>query len=419
MKTLKTPLAAALMVAFLAAGVFAASEQDIDSAFSGIKFGETDDANASFDKQVLPITAGPLKIGGFVRANYAYKSWAKDYEHGGELALDTIGVNVNLQGTDPIIGSFQYRYYRTHHADPGHFYHFLHHGWLGYKFDDTKQIQVGVHQVPFGILPYASHNWFFQLPYYVGLEDDYDLGVKWVQDMGNTNLQLAYYYGDEGSYYGDSRDSSRYSYDVVENDTPQGANTERNQVNMRLAQTLDHGDGDKTELGLSLQYSQLHNNETGGDGDHYAIGTHLDGYYGKWNAKLEAIRYGYDAENPAGVSDDYVVMGAYDFPYQVAADGTMLVAGISRDLDVNFGPIKTVTVYNDYSVLLKDKSDYNDSHQNVLGMSFSVGRFFTMVDLAMGKNQPWLDSSWTDGLSAAADDKGWHTRFNVNIGYYF
>ncbi|MFO8098515.1 MAG: hypothetical protein R6T83_02700, partial [Salinibacter sp.] len=50
---------------------------------------------------------------------------------------------------------------------------FLHHGWAGYEFSDSRQIQVGVSQVPFGIQPYASSSWFFNSTYYVGLEDDY------------------------------------------------------------------------------------------------------------------------------------------------------------------------------------------------------------------------------------------------------
>jgi len=48
---------------------------------------------------------------------------------------------------------------------------YIHHGWVGYEFSDDRQIQVGVHQVPFGIQPFASSSWFFNFGYYVGLED--------------------------------------------------------------------------------------------------------------------------------------------------------------------------------------------------------------------------------------------------------
>ena len=81
-----------------------------------------------------------------------------------------------------MIGSFEYRYYRDKHAD-GHDYFVLHDAWIGARISEY-QLQAGVTKVPFGILPYASHNWFFQLGYYVGLEDDCDLGVKylWASD---------------------------------------------------------------------------------------------------------------------------------------------------------------------------------------------------------------------------------------------
>ena len=391
---------------------------DSESIFDNISFG-TGDSDASWDEQVVPMTIGNFKIGGALRWNYVYKSWDHEYEEGGEVDLDTIRVDINLIDAKPFIGSFQYRYYRTPRADPSHFYHMLHHGWLGYEFDNEDTVKVGVHQVPFGILPYASHNWFFQLPYYVGLEDDYDLGIKYTKKDGDVTQDFAYYYGDEGSYYGMSEDSARYSYDVVSDDSyVDSDNTERNQINYRIAKLFKHDDDNSTELGFSAQWSQIHNSKTSDDGSHYALGAHIDGNYGDYNLKAEAIRYEYSMENPDGVRNDIVVMGAYDFPYNVAAKGTMLVAGLSKDIEVEWGKIKKITVYNDYSVLLKDEGDFGSSQQNVLGMSFGIGRFFTYIDLAMGRNQPWIGPGWTSDLAEGPSDS-WHTRFNINVGYYF
>jgi hypothetical protein len=112
-------------------------------------------------------------------------------------------------------------------------------------------------------------------------------------------------------------------------------------------------------------------------------------------------------------------MGAYDAPYNVASAGTLLCAGISRDVPVNWGPIEKLTFYNDYSILLKDKSSYANSQQNVLGMSIQAGRWFTYVDLAIGQRQPWMGGSWTNALADGGSADAWRTRFNVNVGYYF
>lgn len=366
------------------------------------------------DEKLLPVQAGPFDIGGAFRFNYSYRSWSSDYQEGGEFDLDTIRTNIDLKGTEPWIGSLEYRYYRTRGGDS---YNMLHHGWIGYMFNDEEQIQAGVQQVPFGILPYASHNWFFQLPYYLGLEDDYDLGFKYIKDVHPWNFQFAYYPGSEGDWNGHSKDSARYSYDVVETDT--SANKEKHQFNSRIAYTIDHSPEDWTEFGISAQYGLIPNGDTDQTGDHYAIGLHMDGYYGPWNAKLEAIRYDYNLDNPAGMSDSYVDMGAYDAPYRVAAAGTLLCAGISREVPVNWGPIEKVTFYNDYSILLKDPSSYPNSQQNVLGMSIQAGRWFTYVDLAIGQRQPWMGGTWNDALADGGEADAWRTRFNINVGYYF
>lgn len=56
----------------------------------------------------------------------------------------------------------------------------LKHGWLGYRFNDYNQLQVGLTTVPFGIQPYTSNSYFFNINYYVGLEDDADMGIKYI-----------------------------------------------------------------------------------------------------------------------------------------------------------------------------------------------------------------------------------------------
>jgi hypothetical protein len=39
-------------------------------------------------------------------------------------------------------------------------------------------MKLGVSQVPFVIPGFASHYWWFQIPYYLGLEDDYEMGLS-------------------------------------------------------------------------------------------------------------------------------------------------------------------------------------------------------------------------------------------------
>lgn len=54
----------------------------------------------------------------------------------------------------------------------------LREGWIGYRFSDSHRLQIGLTTVPFGILPYTGNNYFFNLNYYAGLEDDADMGIN-------------------------------------------------------------------------------------------------------------------------------------------------------------------------------------------------------------------------------------------------
>jgi hypothetical protein len=49
----------------------------------------------------------------------------------------------------------------------------------------------------------------------------------------------------------------------------------------------------------------------------------------------------------------------------------------------------------------------------------TAGNVYTYVDLAMGKNHPWLTDNFGTGLGAGVEEPDWNKRFNINIGYYF
>lgn len=363
---------------------------------------------------------GPLRIGGALRVNFIHKDWDEVYQNPGELALDTARINLDLDA-GRLIGSLEYRYYRDKFAD-GHDSSMLHHGWLGWKFNDRHEVQGGVTKVPFGILPYASHNWFFLLTYYVGFEDDYDLGVKYLGAYGAWNLQTAYFFRDEGHWNGDSDDSARYSYDLVREGSE--GNAERGQVNLRLAHTLTHADEHRTELGLSLMGGAVENrNPLGGSGERNALAAHLNGTYRRWNLMLQAVRYVFDVENDpnldASPDGTFVTKGAYDAAYHVASSAAIYSAGLAYTLPLDSRFVRSLSFYDDFSLMNKTESGYRDSIQNVLGCGIDAPPFYVYVDLATGRNHPWLGGDWVEGLAAGGVDTGWHTRFNINLGFYF
>jgi hypothetical protein len=341
-----------------------------------------------------------------LRFNYALRSFDDSSEaRGGDMEFDIFRIDVNGSYKDVLI-SAQYRWYSYQDV--------IHHGWVGYNFTDAWQAQMGVTQVPFGILPYASHNWWFGVPYYLGFEDDYDMGIKTIYDKQPWNLQMAFFKNEE---YGDPSKLERYSFDVVTAGAQQ--NEETNQGNLRLAYTISHGEESSTELGVSGQWGQLYNSDEDSMGDRWAAAAHLNANLGRWNLMLEAVRYEFNPDNPAGVDDDQVLIGAFASSALTAAEGTIGVANIAYSLPVDWGPISNLTFYNDYSILIKDEDDFDDSQINTTGCLITAGPLFTYIDLIVGRNALFLGAGSEPYGAATDSDDDWHTRFNINVGYYF
>ncbi|WP_445665432.1 hypothetical protein [Fodinibius sp. AD559] len=361
-------------------------------------------------------TSNYITIGGALR----YNLYLEDYggpikESDSQFTFDMWRINVNGRAQGINI-NFEYRFYPTFGT------HFVKQGWLGYDFSKQTNLQVGVTQVPFGLLQYASHNWWFQLPYYLGLEDDHDMGFKLTTSRGNWDVHLAYFMQADpnGIAQFAPQNTARYSYDIIAEPSEGLSNSETNQFNGRAAYNWDHGSLGSTELGLSIQYGGIYNSALNEVSDHYALAPHIDGTYGNFNVKAEYIYYNHNAQNDHGNPVDIVQMGAYGVnTYDVAAEGHMYVLGISYSKDVDWGPISNLTFYDNYTYLDKTNEIFTDTQHNVLGMMVTAGKVYTYFDIASGKNQPWLTDNFGEGLGAGVNDPRWKTRFNINIGYYF
>lgn len=358
-----------------------------------------------------------LSVGGAVR----YNVLLTDYEdntidnNDGQFTWDTWRINVNANKKGVKL-NFEYRFYPTFNT------HFVKQGWLGYDFNEKNNIQIGVTQVPFGNLQYNSHNWWFQGPYYVGLEDDHDMGLKYTYTGKDWDFTGAYFFqpepagpaGGSGSFgFGGS---GRYSYDIVP--TGNQSNYERNQLNARATRTFNIENG-SLEVGASAEVGQIWNQALDETTSRYALAAHTDINYGNWNFKGQFINYGMDAQNDLGQSVNFVNMGAYGTPYPVATEMNLYSAGLSYSYDVDWGPISNLNFYNDYTFFQKNIDGYNNAHQHVLGFLMTAGNVYTYFDIARGSNQPWITQNFGTGLAQGVNDARWNTRFNINIGYYF
>jgi hypothetical protein len=395
-----------------------------------LKLAETQDPAAN------KIKLGPVTIGGAMRVNYVNGDYVLNGDapqrggNGGNFELDTFRINASLD-YQQYIGKLEYRWYNG--------YNFLHTGWLGYDFADAGELQAGVTRVPFGPGPYGiSQSWFFDLHYYVGLADDMDLGLKYLTEKGNWDLAFAYFISSEGNGNGASEDSARYSYDSVKWTSGLAANgdvvsapvngyEERNQFNVRAIYQFNDL-AVPTDIGLSLQYGQL-DGVLSEDGDHWAASLHMVNSYNNFTLATQITRYEYDigTDSPLG-TDQLIPMGAYDFAWPAATMAWLPAVSLSYKYNTPQLPwLGYVLPYVEYSSLIKDFDEANDSEMLTFGAAWSSDGWYIYTDLVFSNGNLFIGnigddySNIFDGVGdfGATGNNRWNSRFNINFGYYF
>lgn len=349
-----------------------------------------------------------VAVGGALRFNYNLSSWKPEQKtRGGDFGYDLFRINANAayQG---IYLNAEYRLYSDAFGGG-----MLKQGWVGYPFSETDELQLGLTQVPFGIQQYNSNNWFFNLSYYVGLEDDHDMGLKYIHLGNKIEYHLAFFKNAEELRFGNDTEISpaRYSYDVA------GRNKEINQFNGKFV--YKSGGKIQHRIGISAQYGSLYNLDTKKNGNHYGLALHYQASYKNWNLKAEAMKIAHNPENSADVSPEIIKMAAYGAPYEVAADFNIYTFTLARNIAVDWGPISALRLYNDFGYMQKKEDDFEDSAMNVTGVLLTAGNIYTYVDYAAGYNHSWLGGNFIDDFSKGNPDAQWEARFNINIGYYF
>ena len=350
-----------------------------------------------------------IKIGGAVRTNYSHTSYDDDNKNrGGDFDFDIFRLNFSGDVGDVKLNA-EIRFFDYMTA--------VKYAYAAYDFADDWQVQAGITKVPFGNWPYNSHNYFFSTNYYVGLEDDHDLGVLFKRKIAdNWQLDLGFFKNDElGGVdgYVDNR-SDRYSYDIVgfreAGDgvyaEPTNAIGEYNTFSGRYGYHLEH-EGGKTEIGVSALAGGLHDGVDRA-GDYNAWALHLNSNIGPWNLQLQHGEYNYDIDNV-----NRIAVGAYSFYDSMAAEATMSSANVAYSVPVQWGAVTNLQFYNDYSAIYDKSDNSRDTWMNVTGFSVAAGGLFTYFDLVHGKNMPFV------GGSLAGDSSETERRFNINIGYYF
>ncbi|MBO1895850.1 hypothetical protein HNW13_008695 [Shewanella sp. BF02_Schw] len=345
----------------------------------------------------VPVT-DEVDIGGAVRVNYGWK----DYDDNAKLEFELFRADVNYKSKDGLFASAQYRWYENMDV--------VHHAYMGYQFDDAQSVQVGVTQVPFGLLPYAAHSFWFGATYYLGFEDDYDAGIHYKNEQDGWRYDLAYFVNDE---IGDGSNYDRYSFDAAT--TADSPYEEAGQINARVEREFTSGEVTH-KLGGSLQYSQLDfmadaATVVGEDTNGLAAAAHWQLDWKQWQLQLQYIHYDYDIDN-----SERIALSAFQYPFEIAAEADVATVNIAKSFDVDWGPITNLNFYNDYSQVMASGQGLDDSIQNVTGVAITAGKFYSYVDWIAGKNMWFVDGA---GVGIDNGDTSWHSRLNINIGFYF
>lgn len=332
-------------------------------------------------------------LGGAARFNYGWLDYGPD--PGFDLEL----MRVDARGSrGRAFFSLQYRWYEDFDA--------VHHVWAGWRLDEESDVRIGVQQVPFGLLPYASHSFWFGSGYYLGLEDDYDPGVVWQRRAGGHRWHAAMFFGDE---YGTGMRTERYSFDVATTDDH--PYRERNRVHLRYQNDSDVGGG-TLALGASLFAGRIEDRRSGGRHDHRGAALHAQWTRDGWTLQAQWARYRYE------VPQARVSLSAFMFPFDVAAEADVPTFNIAWALP-RTGWFDGITCYNNLSMTrpVGDDPSLRDSWQNVTGCSFARDRMVAYVDWIAGRNM-WFAGGPGVGIDEPGGDR-WRSRLNVNLGFYF
>lgn len=357
-----------------------------------------------------------LDIGGAVRLNYSLKDYDDvNKDKNGEFDFDLFRIDVDATYEDWYLDA-QYRWYAAQEFDT------IHHALIGFNYDNNNQIELGINQVPFGPAPYIGNSFWFSGAYYLGLEDDYDAGIKWKHKGDGYKFDLGYYHSSElkpanfDRYSFDVADETSADYYDVSGNAASGTakNEEAGQLNARFIKNLgDH------EIGLSGEYGRVYNNANEKSANRHAVSLHsIAALPYDWKVKVQGIQYAYDDTADIGTDDGTIALSGFKFASDIASEGRVGTLNISKKFNTNTRLADSVTCYNDFSHI-KGTADTaagkGESMQNVVGCMLAKGGLYTYVDVVSGKNMYFIGGP---GVGVGNAD-GWNTRLNMNIGWYF
>lgn len=356
---------------------------------------------------------GAVTVSGTLRANYQDKDYGESASNQ-KIKFDAAILNVAYESPD-WFGKFQYRCYQY---DKICDFSTLVQAYAGYRLNTTDNITVGLQPIPFGPGRYWDSSFYAGINNTMGLQDALDLGVNYHFEMPTaTKMDLAYFETDGGNYHGTSKDSARYTANVVTSSDPLKTNlNEKNMWMARVDQQLKFLSTDdlKVSVGGSYWYSDIENKKTSIDGNRntWAVFNRIN--YKNLNVVLTGGRQSIsnkDALSPASSS-----FGSFDSEYDIANKGYFYTVDTSYTFK-NIRDSLNVTPYVVFSGFNKKEAGFDNSQRNIAGVVWDYKNVSLYTEYLMSKNDPFVGG--TVNSLAAGDDGKWNKLLNIMFQYNF
>ncbi|WP_436868788.1 hypothetical protein [Acinetobacter courvalinii] len=356
---------------------------------------------------------GAVTISGTVRANYQNKDYGEAASDQ-KIKFDAAILRLSYESPD-WFGKLEYRCYQY---DTLCDFSTLVYGYVGYRFNSTDNITLGLQPIPFGPGRFWDSSFYAGINNTMGLQDALDLGVNYHFEMPTaTKVDLAYFATDGGNYHGTSKDSARYTANVVTSSDPLKTNlNEKNMWMARVDQNLKFLSTNdlKVSVGGSYWYSDIENKKTsaGGNRNTWAVFNRIN--YKNLNVVLTGGRQ--SISNKDTVSPASSTFGSFDGEYDIANKGYFYTV----DTSYTFKNVKdslNVTPYVVFSGFNKKEQGFDDSQRNIMGVAWDYKNVSLYTEYLMSKNDPFVGGM---GSSLAAGDDGkWKKLLNLMLIYNF
>lgn len=356
--------------------------------------------------------SGSLTFSGALRANYQNKSYG---EPASDQKIQFNAAIINLKYDSPTwMGAAEYRCYQSNEfCDLS----MLVSGYVGYKFNTTDHLKIGLQDIPFGPARYWDSSFYAGINNTMGLQDVLNLGANYHFNFAeHTDVDLAYFHQDGGHYHGDSQHAARYTANVVKSSQPH--ETELTEKHMWMGRIEHHFKPSsdslwKSSIGASYWSSDLENHRTKQTGSREAWTVFSKNQFK--DLSVVATFGQQDLNNQDLFSPTTSTVGSFDANYQVANEGYFYTIDGRYTFHDVYG--MQVSPYLVYSRFDKSEDSFHDSERHIIGAAWTYKNLSLYSEYIFAKNDPFIGGN-AQSL-AQGDDNKWNRLLNLMLIYSF